>query len=65
MKNDASKVRNYQIAVRRTEAQLKSLLYELDTLRAQVNDDELDKFDVLTVALRKTILNIINQYKGT
>lgn len=52
------------VSIKRVIAQLKSLLYELDTLRAQVEDQDLDKFDVKTVSLRKNILQIIAEYTG-
>lgn len=44
--------------------QLKDLLYELDTLRAQVEDESLDKFDTKTFALRKNISALIKDYAG-
>lgn len=44
--------------------QLKDLLYELDTLRAQVEDSSLDKFDNQTFALRKNIAALIKDYVG-
>lgn len=43
---------------------MKILLYELDTLRAQVQDCDLDQFDMKTVTLRKSLLHILNEYKG-
>lgn len=48
-----------------TVRQLKDLLYELDTLRAQVEDSSLDKFDNHTFALRKDIGALIKDYIGT
>lgn len=39
-------------------------MYELDTLRTQVEDADLDKFDNKTLSLRKIILNLINGYLG-
>ncbi|KAJ8962977.1 hypothetical protein NQ314_005694 [Rhamnusium bicolor] len=47
---------------KRTIKQLRDLMYELDTLRAQVEDVDLDKFDIKTLSLRKIILNLINGY---
>lgn len=44
--------------------QLNDLSYELDTLRAQVEDKDLDVFDSRTVSLRKIILNLSNNYSG-
>lgn len=39
-------------------------MYELDTLRTQVEDADLDKFDNKTLSLRKIILGLINGYLG-
>lgn len=39
-------------------------MYELDTLRTQVEDADLDKFDSKTLSLRKIIINLINGYLG-
>lgn len=39
-------------------------MYELDTLRTQVEDENLDNFDAKTVSLRKIILNLISGYSG-
>lgn len=50
---------------RRTIKQLRDLMYELDTLRTQVGDEDLDKFDIKTVSLRKIILGLINGYLGS
>lgn len=49
---------------KRTIKQLRDLMYELDTLRTQVNDDDLDKFDTKTLSLRKILISIINGYLG-
>lgn len=49
---------------KRTIKQLRDLMYELDTLRTQVQDVDLDKFDGKTLSLRKLILNLINEYLG-
>lgn len=49
---------------KRTVRQLNDLSYELDTLRAQVEDKDLDVFDSRTVSLRKIILNLSNGYSG-
>lgn len=37
-------------------------MYELDTLRTQVEDSDLGKFDSKTLSLRKTILELISSY---
>ncbi|KAJ3660392.1 hypothetical protein Zmor_004842 [Zophobas morio] len=47
---------------KRMPKQLKDLMYELDTLRAQVEDADLDKFDTKTLSFRKTIINLISGY---
>lgn len=39
-------------------------MYELETLRTQVEDEDLDKFDSKTVALRKIIIHLIQGYTG-
>lgn len=39
-------------------------MYELDTLRTQVDNEDLDKFDIKTLSLRKIILSLINGYSG-
>lgn len=44
--------------------QLKDLLYELDTLRAQVEDSSLDRFDNQTFSLRRDIGALIKDYIG-
>lgn len=47
---------------KRTVRQIKDLMYELDTLRAQVEDEDLDKFDRQTLSLRRTLLSFITCY---
>nr|CAH7728652.1 unnamed protein product [Callosobruchus chinensis] len=47
---------------KRTVKQLRDLMYELDTLRTQVEDEDLDRFDIKTLSLRKIIINLINGY---
>ncbi|KAJ8954595.1 hypothetical protein NQ318_003126 [Aromia moschata] len=44
--------------------QLRDLMYELDTLRTQVEDADLDKFDTKTLSLRKIIISLITGYTG-
>lgn len=61
---DSIKMKSECVSIKRVIAQLKSLLYELDTLRVQVENEDLDKFDVKTVSLRKNILQIISEYTG-
>ncbi|XP_022918018.2 syntaxin-17 [Onthophagus taurus] len=47
---------------KRNVRQMKDLLYELDTLRAKVFDDDLDKFDNRTFSLRRSISAILKDY---
>lgn len=47
---------------KRTVRQIKDLMYELDTLRAQVEDEDLDKFDTQTLSLRRTLLSFVTCY---
>lgn len=44
--------------------QLRDLLYELDTLRTQVEDNDLDAFDTRTMPLRTSILKLAKAYQG-
>lgn len=56
----SQEVREIKVMLR----QLKDLLYELDTLRVRVKDEDIDKFDSSTFTLRKSITNIIKDYAG-
>lgn len=47
---------------KRTVRQIKDLMYELDTLRAQVENEDLDKFDRETLSLRRTLLSFVTCY---
>jgi syntaxin 17 len=47
---------------KRVIKQLKDLMYELDTLRTQVEDVDLDKFDTKTLSFRKIIITLISGY---
>lgn len=49
---------------KRIVKQLKDLMYELDTLRAQVEDSDLDRFDTKTLSFRKIIITLISGYTG-
>lgn len=51
-------------AKKRVVKQLKDLLYELDTLRTQVDDVDLDKFDDKTFSFRKTVTTFIKDYNA-
>jgi syntaxin 17 len=53
-----------QINATRIIKQLKSLLYEMDMLRMQVQDSDLQKFDKLTDQARKNAQDAIKEYVG-
>jgi syntaxin 17 len=53
-----------QINATRIIKQLKSLLYEMDMLRTQVQDSDLQKFDKLTDQARKNAQDAIKEYLG-
>ncbi|KAL1518000.1 hypothetical protein ABEB36_001690 [Hypothenemus hampei] len=48
---------------KRAVKQLRDLLYELDTLRTQVEDNDLDSFDTKTMSLRTGILKLTRAYQ--
>lgn len=48
---------------KRVIKQLRDLLYELDTLRTQVDDQDLDAFDNKTMPLRSSILKLTKTYQ--
>ncbi|KAJ8924696.1 hypothetical protein NQ315_000847 [Exocentrus adspersus] len=60
--NNANQLKREVKDKKRTIKQLRDLMYELDTLRAQVEDEDLDKFDIKTLSLRKIILTLVNGY---
>ncbi|XP_014207057.1 syntaxin-17 [Copidosoma floridanum] len=51
-----------QLNATRTVKQLKQLLYEMDTLRAQVQDSDISVFDKLTIKSRTNTMNAIKEY---
>ncbi|EZA60598.1 hypothetical protein DMN91_000947 [Ooceraea biroi] len=55
-------VRKEHINVSRIIKQLKELLYQMDTLRAQVLDADIDQFDKLTRNARGSIMSTIEEY---
>ena len=57
-------VRKEQINAARLVRQLEQLLYEMDTLRAQVQDDDIVKFDKLTANARASTISAIKEYLG-
>lgn len=58
------RVRIEQNNASRLIKQLKQLLYEMDMLRSQVQDSDLDKFDANTIKSRQTVQNVITDYLG-
>ncbi|KAG7187720.1 hypothetical protein KM043_016774 [Ampulex compressa] len=60
--HDWEKVHKEHINVSRIIRQLKELLYQMDTLRAQVLDTDINQFDKLTANARSNIMNAIKEY---
>ncbi|XP_011697954.1 PREDICTED: syntaxin-17 [Wasmannia auropunctata] len=60
--HDWEQVRKEHVNVSRIIKQLKELLYQMDTLRAQVLDVDIGKFDKLTTKARASIMNAIEEY---
>lgn len=56
------RVRIEQNNASRLIKQLKQLLYEMDMLRSQVQDSDVDKFDANTIKSRQTVQNVITDY---
>ncbi|XP_060535153.1 syntaxin-17 [Cylas formicarius] len=48
---------------KRSIRQVRDLLYELDTLRTQVQDSDLDQFDIRTMPLRNALLKLTKGYQ--
>ncbi|XP_077260700.1 syntaxin 17 [Temnothorax americanus] len=59
---DWEQVRREHVNVSRIVKQLKELLYQMDTLRAQVLDVDIGKFDKLTTNARSSIMSAIEEY---
>jgi len=53
-----------QINATRLIKQLKALLYEMDTLRSQVQDSDVQQFDRQTDQARKDAQDAIKEYLG-
>lgn len=53
-----------QINATRLIKQLKALIYEMDMLRSQVQDSDLQKFDTLTDRARINAQDAIKDYLG-
>lgn len=62
--HDWERMRKEHINVSRIIKQLKELLYQMETLRAQVLDVDIDKFDKLTTHARTSIMCTIEEYLG-
>lgn len=52
------------INVSRPVKQLKELLHQMDTLRTQVLDSDIEQFDKLTANARTNMMNAIKEYLG-
>lgn len=61
---DWERVQKEQINASRLVKQLEQLLYEMDTLRTQVDDNDIEKFDNLTLKSRHSIIDAIQEYLG-
>ncbi|XP_008553900.1 syntaxin-17 [Microplitis demolitor] len=59
---DWKKVHKEQTNALRLVKQLEQLLYEMDTLRGQVDDNDIDKFDKLTHKSRFSTITAIQEY---
>ncbi|KAK0073035.1 hypothetical protein PV326_013853, partial [Microctonus aethiopoides] len=59
---DWERVQKEQINASRLVKQLEQLLYEMDTLRTQVGDNEIEKFNNLTLKSRHNIIDAIQEY---
>ncbi|XP_076623391.1 syntaxin 17 [Colletes latitarsis] len=62
MQHDWDKMHKEHVNVSRIIKQLKELLYQMDTLRTQVLDSDINQFDKLTANARASILNAIKDY---
>ncbi|XP_029052267.1 syntaxin-17 [Osmia bicornis bicornis] len=60
--HDWEKMYKEHMNVSRIIKQLKELLYQMDTLRAQVLDSDINQFDKLTGNARSSIMNAVNEY---
>ncbi|KZC04907.1 PREDICTED: syntaxin-17 [Dufourea novaeangliae] len=59
---DWERMHKEHINVSRIVKQLKELLYQMDTLRAQVLDSDIKQFDKLTASARTSMMNAIKEY---
>lgn len=61
-KQEWDNVYKEHVNVSRIVKQLKSIWYQMDILRAQVLDSDIDKFDKMTVNARASIMNAVKDY---
>lgn len=61
---DWDKVKKEEISATRVVKQLKNLMLEMDILRGDVIESDLDKFDELTMAGRRKVKAAIQEYLG-
>ncbi|XP_025162307.1 syntaxin-17 isoform X2 [Harpegnathos saltator] len=59
---DWERIQREHANVSRIIKQLKELLYQMDTLRAQVLDSDIEQFDKLTAKARTSIMDAIREY---
>ncbi|XP_014483132.1 PREDICTED: syntaxin-17 [Dinoponera quadriceps] len=59
---DWERIQREHANVSRIIKQLKELLYQMDTLRAQVLDNDIEQFDKLTANARTSIMDAIKEY---
>ncbi|XP_032670935.1 syntaxin-17 [Odontomachus brunneus] len=59
---DWERIQREHANVSRIIKQLKELLYQMDTLRAQVLDNDIEQFDKLTANARSSIMDAIKEY---
>lgn len=59
---DWERMHKEHVNVSRIVKQLKELLYQMDTLRGQVLDSDINQFDKLTANARGSIMNAIKEY---
>lgn len=61
---DWEKIKREEINATRVVRQLKSLMLEMDVLRSRISENEVDKFDDLTMVGRKKAMDGIREYLG-
>lgn len=64
LKGEWEKAHREQVNATRVVKQLKDLLVEIDSLRMQVQDSDLEQFDKHTEKSRQIALNAIKTYLG-